>query len=72
MSSQQNVIIHQLKNALQKRMNAYSIVLQRFGVLTDYDSMTNEDVEVALKGLVTVYSKELCPDFPTEFRQFMC
>ena len=53
-------------------MNAYSIVLQRFGVLTDYDSMINEDVEVALKGLVTVYSKELCPDFPTEFRQFMC
>ena len=27
-------------------MNAYSIVLQRFGVLTDYDSMINEDVEL--------------------------
>ena len=66
------VIIDQLKNALQKRINACSIVLRTFGVLTDYDSITNEDVEVALKGLVSMQSKDLCPDFSTEFRQFMC
>jgi hypothetical protein len=79
MSSQQNfkvntfyVIIDQLKDALEKHIKAYSIVLQRIGVLTEYDSMTDEDIDVAVKGLVTVYSKDLCSDFPTEFRQFMC
>ncbi|XP_065674198.1 zinc finger MYM-type protein 1-like [Hydra vulgaris] len=79
MPSQQNfkvntfyVIIDQLKNALKKRTKAYSIVLQRFGVLTEYDSMTDEDIDIAVKGMVTVYSKDLCSDFPTEFRQFMC
>ena len=79
MSSQQNfkvntfyVIMDQLKNALKKRIKAYSIVLQRFGVLTEYDSMTDEDIDIAIKGMVTVYSKDICSDFPTEFRQFMC
>ncbi|XP_065667570.1 uncharacterized protein LOC136087881 [Hydra vulgaris] len=73
MSSQQNfkvntfyVIIDQLKNALKKRIKAYSIVLQRFGVLTEYDSMTDEDIDIAVKGMVTVYSKDLCSDFPTD------
>ena len=79
MSSQQNfmvntfyVIIDQPKNALKKRIKAYSIVQQRFGVLTEYDSMTDEDIDIAIKGMVTVYSKDICSDFPTEFRQFMC
>ena len=79
MSSQQNfkvntfyVIIDQLKNALKKRIKAYSIVLQKFGVLTEYDSMTDEDIDIAIKGMVTVYSKDICSDFPTEFRQFVC
>ncbi|XP_065654762.1 uncharacterized protein LOC136081378 [Hydra vulgaris] len=79
MSSQQNfkvntfyAIIDQLKNALKKRIKAYSIVLQRFGVLTEYDSMTDEDIDIAVKGIFPVYSKDLCSDFPSEFRQFMC
>ena len=72
MSSQQNfkvntfdVIIDQLKDALEKHIKAYSIVLQRIGVLTEYDSMTDEDIDVAVKGLATVYSKDHCSDFPT-------
>ena len=31
------VIIDELKSALQKRIEAYSMVLQRFGVLVEYD-----------------------------------
>lgn len=66
------VIIDQLKNALQKRIEAYSMVLQRFGVLTEYDSMSDEDIDVAISRLVGVYSKDLSSDFPAEFRQFIC
>ncbi|CAM1323009.1 Uncharacterised protein r2_g3147 [Pycnogonum litorale] len=66
------VIIDQLKSALQKRIDAYSMVLQRFGVLTEYDSMSVKDIDVAVAGLVGVYSKDLSSDFPSEFRQFMC
>ena len=65
-------MIDQLKNALKKRIKAYSIVLQRFEVLTEYDSMTDEDIDIAIKGMVTVYSKDICSDFPTEFQQIMC
>ena len=66
------VIIDQLKSALQKRIEAYSTVLQRFGVLTEYDSMSDEDIHVGISTLVGVYSKDLSSHFPAEFRQFIC
>ena len=48
------------------------MVLQRIGVLTEYDSMSVKDIDVAVAGLVGVYSKDLSPDFPSEFCQFKC
>lgn len=42
------VIIDQLTNALQKYIEAYSIVLKKFGVLTVYNSMSDEDINVAI------------------------
>jgi len=66
------VIIDQLRSALQKRIEAYSVVLQRFGVLTEFDSMTDEDINTAITGLVSVYHKDLNTDFASEFRQFIC
>jgi len=66
------VIIDQLKSALEKRIEAYSLVLQRFGVLTEYESMSDEDTDVAITGLVGVYAKDLSSDFPAEFRQCIC
>ena len=52
------VIIDQLKSALQKRIEAYSMVLQRFGVLTEYDSMSDEDIDVGISRLVDVCSRD--------------
>jgi hypothetical protein len=66
------VIIDQLRSALQKRIEAYSVVLQRFGVLTEFGSMSDEDIDAAITRLVGVYSKDLSSDFPSEFRQFIC
>jgi len=47
-------------------------VLQRFGVLTEYEFMSDEDIDVAITRLVGVYSKDLSSDFPKEFRQCVC
>ena len=66
------VIIDQLKSALQKRIEAYSMVQQRFGVLTEYDSMSDEDIHVGALTLVGVYLKDLSSHFPAEFCQFIC
>jgi len=72
MSSQQTfkvttfyVIINQQKSAPEKLIEAYSLALQRFGVLTEYQSMPDEDVDVAITRLVGVYSKDLSSDFPS-------
>ena len=46
-----------------------SMVLQRFGVLTEYDSMSDEDIDVGISRLVGVYSKVLSSDFLAEFCQ---
>ena len=48
------------------------MVLQRIGVLTEYDSMSDENIHVGISTLVGVYSKDLSSDFPAEFRQFIC
>jgi len=41
------VITDQLKSALEKRIEAYSLVLQIFGVLTKCESTSDEDIDVA-------------------------
>lgn len=66
------IIIDQLKSEIKKRIEAYSMMLQRFGVMTEYDSMSGEDIDAAISRLVGVYSKDLSSDFPAEFRQFIC
>jgi len=81
MSSQQTfkvtnfyIIIDQLKSALEKRIEAHSLVLQIFGVLTEYESASDEDIDVAnaITRLVGMYSKDLSSDFPAKFRQCIC
>jgi len=39
-----HVIIDHLKSALDKRIEAYSLVLQIFGLLTEYESTSDEDL----------------------------
>ena len=53
---------------------AYSLVLQIFGVLTEYESTSDEDIDVvnAIKRLVGMYTKSLSSDFPSKFRQCIC
>jgi len=69
-----HVIIDQLKSALEKRIEAYSLVLQIFGVLTEYASTSDEDIDVtnAITELVGMYSKDLSSDFSAKFRQCIC
>jgi len=68
------VIIDQLKSTLQKRIDAYSRKLQIFGVLTEYESTSDEDIDVAnaITRLVGMYTKNLSSDFPSKFRQCIC
>ena len=81
MSSQQTfkgttfyVILDHLKSAQEKRIEAYSLVLQIFGVLTEYESISDEDIDFAnaITRLVGMYSKDLSSDFPAKFRQCIC
>jgi len=65
MSSQQTfkvitfyVIIDHLKSTLEKRIEAYSLVLQIFDVLTEYESTSDEDVANAITRLVGMYSQD--------------
>jgi len=53
------VIIDQLNNALKQRIKPYSFVQQRFGVLTEFDSMSDEDINIAIERLVDNYPKHL-------------
>jgi len=68
------VIIDQLKSALEKRIEAYSLVLQIFGVLTEYESTSDEDIDFAnaITRLVVMYSKDLSSDFPSKCCQCIC
>ena len=51
------VIVDQLNNALKQRIKSYLFVQQRFGVLTEFDSMSDEDIKIAIKKLVDIYLK---------------
>ena len=81
MSSQQTfeattfyVISDQLKSTLEKRIEAYSRALQIFGVLTEHESTSDEDIHVAdaVTRLVGMYTNNLSSDFPSKFRQCIC
>jgi len=37
------------------------------GVLTEFESMSDEDIDVAITRLVGVNSKDLSSDFPAEY-----
>jgi len=66
------VIIDQLNNALKQRIKSYSFAQQRFGVLAEFDSMSHEDIKIALERLVGNYPKDLSFEFYLEFCQFIC
>jgi len=66
------VIIDQLNNALKQSIKSYSFVQQRFGVLTEFDSMSDEDIKIAIERLVDNYPKDLSFEFYSEFCQFLC
>jgi len=53
---------------------AYSLALQIFGVLTEYESTSDEDIDVAnaITRLVGMYTKNLSSDFLSKFRQCIC
>jgi len=50
------------------------MVLQIFGVSTEYESTSDEDIDVAnaITRLVDMYSKDLSSDFPAKFSQYIC
>ena len=52
------VIIDQVNNALKQRIKSYSFVQQRFGFLTEFDSMSDEDIKIAIERLVDNYPKD--------------
>ncbi|XP_068208426.1 zinc finger MYM-type protein 1-like [Palaemon carinicauda] len=58
-----NVIIDQLNSALKKRIEAYSTMQQRFDVLTEFESMSDDDIVAAIERLVGVYASDLSSDF---------
>ena len=49
------VIIDQLNNALKQRIKSHLFMQHGFGVLTEFDSMSNEDINVAMERLVGIY-----------------
>ena len=44
----------------------------RFGVLIEFDSMSDEDIKIAIERLVDNYPKDLSFKFYSEFCQFIC
>ena len=66
------VTIDQLNNALKQRIKSYSFVQQRFSVLTEFDSMSDEDIKTIFERLVDIYPKDLSFEFYPEFCQFIC
>ena len=67
-----SVIIDQFNNALKQRIKSYSFVQQRIGVLTEFESMSDEDIKIAIERLVDIYPKGLSFEFHSEFCQFIC
>ena len=53
------VIIDQLNNDLKQRIKSYSFVQMRFGVLTEFDSMSDEDIKNAMERLIDLSKRSL-------------
>ena len=66
------VIIDQLNHALKQRIRSYSSVQQRYGFLIEFDSMSDEDIRIAIERLVDIYSKDLSFELFSVFCQFIC
>jgi len=66
------VIIDQLNNALKQRIKSYLFMQQRFGVPTEFDSMSDEDIKIAIERHVDNYPKDLSFEFYSQFCQFIC
>ena len=66
------VINDQLNNALKQRNKSYSFMQQRFGVLTEFNLMSNEDIKTAIKRIIYIYRKDLSFKFYPEFCQLIC
>ena len=66
------VIIDLLNNALKQRIKSYSFVQQCCGVLTEFDSMFDENIKVTIEKLVDIYPKNLSFKFYSKFFQFIC
>ena len=45
---------------------------QCFGVLTEFNSMSDEDIKTAIERIVGIYSKNLSFKFYSEFCPFIC
>ena len=50
--------MNQLNNALKKPIVAYSTMQQRFGVLTEFESMSDDDTLATIETLI--YSYTVC------------
>ena len=46
---------------------SYSFVQQRFGVLTEFDLMSDEDIKIAIERLFDIYLKDLSFEFYSEY-----
>ena len=57
---------------MKKRIEAYSILQQRFGVLIEFKSISDDDIVAGIERLVGVYASDLSSDFYSEFCQFIC
>ena len=67
-----SVTIDHLINALKQPIKSYSFVQQPFGVRTEFDLISDEDIKIATKRLVDNYPKDLFFEFYPEFCQFIC
>ena len=55
---------------LRKRLSAYTAVHRLFGFLTEFESLTPEDLRKHAAHLVEFYPEDLEPSFVDEFVQF--
>jgi hypothetical protein len=65
-----NVVLDSLAVELRKRLEAYSKLYELFGFLTQFKSMTYEEVKKCASNLVATYPNDIEEAFVNEFLQF--
>ena len=65
-----HVIIDSLQVALQKRKDAYMMLDSHFGVLTQFNRMTDAEKRDCLKTLISIYPNDVKSSIIDEFIQF--